>query len=467
MPRGQGGTLSGFTPLSTPNAPTDLAVESKVGLATVSFTAPGNTGDAAITSYIVTTIDESTGESTGVVVAGSPVNITPDPATTFKVRVQAVNDFGPGRLTEFSTGNELLTNLALYSWGRNERGQVGDNTTVNKSSPVQVGVIVTWDHVSAGLLNSHAVTSDNELYGWGDNRDGQLGDGTVTQRSSGPVRIGALTNWAQVAGGVSDFTTAAVKTDATLWTWGNNGQGQLGINLGFSNNRSSPVQVGALTGWKQVSVGGQTCAAVRTNNTLFTWGGNNAGQLGHNNTIFRSSPVQVSGTNWASVSAAFNNCVAIRTNGTIWAWGSTTYGKNGDNTNINRSSPVQIGALTNWSQVAVGDSAVAAINTSNQLFTWGGNSVGQLGVGDSTDRSSPVQVGSLTNWSKAFAGSTRNIGCVKTDQTLWVWGEGSYGALGQNDTANRNSPVQVGSASSAWVDASLGGGHVIALLGVL
>lgn len=465
MARRQGGTLGGFTPLSTPNAPADFTVTSKVGVATVSFTSPVDTGDAEVTSFVVTTIDESTGESTGVSVSGAPVNITPSPDTTFKVRVQAVNAFGPGRLTQFSAGNALLTNIQLYAWGRNERGQEGDNTTVVKSSPIQIGAETTWAQVSAGLLSSHAITSSGEFYSWGDNRDGQLGDGTVANKSS-PVQIGALTNWAQVSGGVSEFTTAAVKTDNTLWAWGANGHGQLGSNSGLGTNRSSPVQVGALSIWAQVSVAGDFCAAVTTSNFLLTWGLNNAGQLGHGNTISRSSPVQVSGTDWAQASAGNNNCIAIRTTGTIWAWGAGTYGINGDNTTIARSLPVQIGALTNWSKVATGATSAAAVKTTGELFTWGSNASGQLGVGDSISRSSPVQVGALTDWSQPFVGSYPSAGCIKTDQTLWMWGNGTYGILGQNNISNRNSPVQVGSASS-WADASLGGGHTLALLGVI
>jgi hypothetical protein len=104
MARGQGGTLSGFTPLSTPNAPTGLSVSTSIGSATVSFTAPSDTGDAAVTSYVVTAIDESTGESTGNTGSSSPISISLA-AGTFKIRAQAVNVFGPGRLTEFDTGN--------------------------------------------------------------------------------------------------------------------------------------------------------------------------------------------------------------------------------------------------------------------------------------------------------------------------------------------------------------------------
>jgi hypothetical protein len=118
----QGGTLSGFTPLSTPNAPTDLSVSTSIGSASVSFTAPTDTGDGAVTSYIVTAIDESTGASAGATGSASPITISPG-GGTFKIRAQAVNGFGPGRLTEFSTGNAVFSGAELYAWGSNTDGQ--------------------------------------------------------------------------------------------------------------------------------------------------------------------------------------------------------------------------------------------------------------------------------------------------------------------------------------------------------
>jgi hypothetical protein len=150
----QGGTLSGFTPLSTPNAPTGLSVSTSIGSASVSFTAPTDTGDAAVTSYIVTAIDESTGASAGATGSASPITISPG-GGTFKIRAQAVNGFGPGRLTEFSTGNAVFSGAELYAWGSNTAGQIGDGTTDGKSSPVQVGALINWSQVSDVVFSRH------------------------------------------------------------------------------------------------------------------------------------------------------------------------------------------------------------------------------------------------------------------------------------------------------------------------
>jgi alpha-tubulin suppressor-like RCC1 family protein len=249
MARGQGGTLSGFTPLSTPNAPTDLSVSTSIGSATVSFEPPSDTGDAPITAFVVTAIDESTGESVGAVGSSSPINLSLS-SGTFKIRTQAVNGFGPGRLTEFDAGNVVFSGAELYAWGRNNVGQLGQNDTILSSSPVQIGALTNWAQVSAENDRTAAVKTDGTMWAWGDNGSGRLGDGTTVNKSS-PVQVGALTNWAQISVGTS--FTASVKTDGTLWAWGAGGQGQVGD--GTTSNRSSPVQIGNSTVWAQVSAG--------------------------------------------------------------------------------------------------------------------------------------------------------------------------------------------------------------------
>jgi alpha-tubulin suppressor-like RCC1 family protein len=149
----------------------------------------------------------------------------------------------------------------------------------------------------------------------------------------------------------------AIKTDGTLWAWGWNRKGQLGINGnvdGFTG-QSSPVQVGALTTWAQVSAGSEHTAAVKTDGTIWSWGYNGNAELGDNTTISRSSPVQIGSlTNWAQVSAGSYHTTSVKTDGTFWAWGSNPNGQLGDGTVAAKSSPVQVGALTSWSNVSAG-----------------------------------------------------------------------------------------------------------------
>ena len=141
----------------------------------------------------------------------------------------------------------------LWAWGYNGGGQLGDGTTMDRSSPVQVGTAKNWAQVACGDSHTIALKTDGTLWAWGNNYNGQLGDGTTIQRIS-PVQVGTATNWAQVACG--DYHTIAIKSDGTLWTWGWNIYGQLGDGTsGTLTQRNSPVQIGTDTNWAQVACG--------------------------------------------------------------------------------------------------------------------------------------------------------------------------------------------------------------------
>ena len=302
---------------------------------------------------------------------------------------------------EFVTDAWLVdkyTGNGLVGFGYNFYGCLGLDDATNRSSPVQVGLLTTWQQVTAGNGHVAAVKTDGTLWTWGFNPSGQIGRSDLTYRSS-PVQVGSLTNWRQVTAG-QNFT-AAVKTDGTLWTWGGNSNGPLGD--GTNVNKSSPVQVGLLTNWKQVSAAAAAAhiAAIKTDGTMWTWGYNLNGQLGDGTTTTRSSPVQVGIlTNWRQVACGSAHTAAVKTDGTLWTCGYNAYGQLGNNDAglVSRSSPVQVGALTNWRQVAAGGRGNAVVKTDGTLWACGYNGQGQLGDGTIVNKSSPVQVGSLTNW---------------------------------------------------------------------
>jgi alpha-tubulin suppressor-like RCC1 family protein len=358
----------------------------------------------------------------------------------------------------------IKTDGTLWSWGYNTYGALGLSDTANRSSPVQVGSLTNWASVSAGNSHTAAIKTDGTLWTWGSNGDGQLGLNTAPSSGLSPRQVGSLTNWASVSAGSGTTAgsgfTAAIKTDGTLWTWGQYQNGKLGTNQNYTH-MSSPVQVGSLTNWSKVSAGVDHAAAIKTDGTLWTWGLNNAGQLGLNDVggyTYRSSPVQVaSGTTWSKVSAGNIYTVAIKTDGTLWAWGYGGNGQLGQNNNTaNISSPTQVGTLTTWTSVSAGCKGTDGIKTDGTLWAWGYNAYGTLGQNNTTSRSSPVQVGSTIPaynndtailWSSVAAGQNSGA-AIKSNGTLWMWGKNDYGQLGQNNLTYRSSPTQVGSLTT-------------------
>jgi len=347
----------------------------------------------------------------------------------------------------------------LYAWGYGFSGELAQNDGVTRSSPVQIPGD-TWNTKSNaafgyGNTASLMTKTDGTLWSWASGSRGVGAQNDTVSRSS-PTQVGTDTTWAWV---YSTYQNGyATKTDGTLWAWGGNGDGQMGINLsGDPGARSSPTQIGTGTDWSTADncIAGARGGvwAIKSDGTLYSWGDNSAGMLGHNNQTKYSSPRQVPGTTWRSVGSGYNACFATKTNGTLYAWGEGFYGTLGQNNNSNYSSPRQIPG-TNWSTVISSSyyGHTVTTKTDGTLWTWGNSQRGATGQNNETRLSSPTQVGTDTTWSNANAASRFRCAAIKTDGTLWSWGDNYQGGLGlnsQGDAHRKSSPTQIGT-KTGW-----------------
>lgn len=372
-------------------------------------------------------------------------------------RSQPVQVYGQYSWSSIANGRSTIRAVrsdgTLWTWGLNDVGQLGVNDLNPRSFPVQVGTEKYWSQVFPGTP-AMALTNDNRLFAWGSNTDGSLGDGTTISRSS-PVQIPG--SWIMTFGSNNTTSnprhTIGIRTNRTVFTWGSNESGQLGTNDTIS--RSSPVQVlsGVTNSFIQVVAGGQFSLFLDSSGTLYSTGLNTNGHLGDNSTVARSSPVQIGAigawrSTFGSIAAGSLNSYAISSTGLLFAWGQNTFGQIGDGTTINRSSPVQIGALTNWTTLYSAFSNGIAQNNLGTIFTWGINSTGELGENTTVSRSSPVQLGAIdttVSFAQVVQIGPSAYGAVTTDFRLYTWGLNDSRILGTGDatTVSRSKPVQI------------------------
>jgi alpha-tubulin suppressor-like RCC1 family protein len=371
--------------------------------------------------------------------------------------------------------------IGLWSMGYNNQGQLAQNNRTQYSSPVQIGSNdegwqasgpdAAQTYSSINDIAMFAIKNDSTLWAWGSNEyGGSLGQNQPTNSNrSSPVQIPG-TNWKSVGGGNNYIN--AVKTDGTLWHWGNNQEGESAQNEPEDKAHSSPIQIGSDTTWSSSSSAGSHYGVLarKTDGTLWSWGSNEYGGLGLNNMISYSSPVQIgSDTTWSDKYTLGLAGIAIKTDGTLWTWGWNMEGQNGQNQpgNTRYSSPVQIGSGTDWALVYKGGGTQSrnplAVKTDGSLWTWGDNSRGSLGQNNTTQYSSPVQVPG--SWSTTIRPTATNYGrtvmAIKSDSTLWAWGLDYAGQLGQNTQGiHYSSPTQI---PGAWGDISIGNHQTLAL----
>jgi alpha-tubulin suppressor-like RCC1 family protein len=358
---------------------------------------------------------------------------------------------------------------AAQCWGSGYSGQLGDGSMVPSGTPTQVtGLSAGVARVAAGFKHSCALTSAGGLKCWGKNEHGQLGDGTTTDRVT-PVDVSGLTSGVEAVS--AGFThTCAIKTDGDLWCWGSGGA--VGLGGPAFVDVLVPAAVPDLHNVVSVAAGpSHTCAALQ-DGTVECWGYNATGQIGNGVQVYDTvlSPVPVSGLSSPAVSVAAggdnfdDQTCAVLVSGQLSCWGSNRVGQLGDGTTATRFIPAKV-AGPPATAVEVGRDHACAANAAGGAVCWGHNRYGQLGDGAAIDQLRPISVATLsTAIAQVSAGGTHS--CVVTGLgAAKCWGESFFGQLGYGFTTPSRTPVDVVGLSNGVSAVAAGGDHTCAIAG--
>lgn len=342
--------------------------------------------------------------------------------------------------TLHSTG--IQENGTIWLWGDNDFGQLGFLDVQDRSRPTWLEPSADWVLISAGRFHTIGVRADGTLQAWGDNGFGQVGDGVSDKGRFEPVPVATDLEWRSISAG--RFHSLGVTQEGSLYVWGSNEQGQLGIDQGQTRRPElTPVLLGEPGDWIDAKAGRAHSIAWKKDGTLWAWGDNDFYQLGDGTTEDRLKPVQITDPgDWVQISTGNLNNMAIKADGSLWGWGNNKNYELGNGSSIAVTEPRRIGFESDWAYVDVGTSHTMALKQNGQLYIWGTNRYGQLGRGDKNQRIVPSRV-SQDRWISIATGLYHSM-AVKEDGTLWSWGLQLEGRLGYDSALDVLSPRQVG-----------------------
>jgi len=367
-------------------------------------------------------------------------------SSTQAVRIRSSN--AEAGISDVSTGGShflvRLSDGSFYGWGNNYYAQLGfspggplpDPAKYTITTPLQVSVPSGVVAHAAGGNHNLLLKSDGTVWAWGASFQGQLGVAvpnasfrTTIEQVSGLTGVKAI-----YAGGA---TSIAVKTDGTVWGWGD-------ITPSSGLTSAQPVQLSNLTNAKSISPGAAHILVVKSDGTVSAWGYNSNGELGNGTNNNSSTPVPVSGLSGVSTVASGGDfSLALKSDGTVWAWGANVYGQLGIGADFSaHNTPVQVQGLSNVVAIAAGGQHALALKSDGTVWGWGTNWNGELGDGTGAQQRTPVQIPAFTNAKQIGAGYQHSF-AFKTDGSLWITGMNDYGQIGDSTTEKQFSPKQM------------------------
>jgi alpha-tubulin suppressor-like RCC1 family protein len=294
--------------------------------------------------------------------------------------------------------------------------------------------VIKWTAIDAGIYHAAGLKSDGSLWVWGDNSYYQLGNGSTADKNK-PSMINNDRDWVFLTCGRT--LSYAIKKDGSLWAWGQQGAINTYAGDGATSAKSIPTVIGNEKNWKAVSSGGSHTLALKDDGSLWAWGNNNHGQLGDNTNTNRVEPVPIlSGSAFTKIYAGDDFSIAIKNDGSLWTWGSNLYGNLGNGTLVNPgpATPTQLGSDKGWLHITAAWGYVLAVKNDGSVWAWGKNTEGQLGLGHTNNVSLPTMLNVSGSFSKIDAMNHNSI-ALKDDGTIYLWG-----------ASNGNTPVLLNDA---------------------
>ena len=369
-------------------------------------------------------------------------------ATWFPTQIIATASFGVINTSPMLAAGEAMAALRsdgkAFSWGpTGSLGRLEPPSVWQGTFPKFIENLAGITQISMGIQHGLAVLVDGTLAAWGFNSYGQLGDGTTRLNQQIPITVAGLSNMIEVSAGFTH--SLALKSDGTVYAWGTNHSGQFGT--GAFTDSFVPVRSLGISDVAAIATPMYSSVALKRDGTVWAWGNNTRGELGIGTRAVTPSPAQILGlTGISKIWCKVQHCFARGSNGSTWAWGASDAGSLGAGMLTGDAlSPIRVTLLDGFSEFALMGTAALGLKSDGTVWAWGDNGLGQLGQGFTSTASqlTPVRVPNIANAIQIAFGGNGTGYALRADGTVRSWGENRGGTIGDGTLARRLSPVSV------------------------